>query len=82
MLRNLGVAEVAIEIVEKDCKDDKVYEKCYQGLLMWMRSCGTQIATTRQLCDALRQAGSSEALEALLKAGMSNDGFKLNNLYC
>ena len=75
VLRNLGVDEVPIiENVDKDYKDEKVDEKCYQGLLIWMRSCGLQTATTKKLCDALRQAGCTEALEALSRAGMSSYG--------
>ena len=70
VLRYLDVDEVAtIENVDQDY--GRVKEKCYQGLLMWIRSCGTQTATTKKLCDALRQAGCTEALEALSKAGMS-----------
>lgn len=70
LLRNLDIAEVpTIENIDKDYKHETVDEKCYQGLLMWMRSCGTQTATTKKLCDALRQTGCSEALEALSKAG-------------
>lgn len=71
ILRNLGLAEVHIEHVDADYKDGNVYEKCYQGLLKWMRSCSTQTATTKQLCDALRQTGCIEALEELSKAGIN-----------
>ena len=71
MLRNLGVAEVpTIENVDKNYEE--VEEKCYQGLRKWMDSCGTQTATTKKLCDALRQTGCAKALEVLSKAGMSN----------
>ena len=70
VLRYLGVDEVAtIENVDVDYR--RVKGKCYQGLLMWIRSCGTQTATTKTLCDALRQAGCTEALEELSKAGLS-----------
>jgi len=72
LLRNLGVAEVpTIENVDKDYQNETVGEKCYQGLRKWMESCGPQTATTRKLCDALRQTGCTEALEALSKAGVS-----------
>lgn len=71
LLRNLGVAEVpTIENVDKDYQNETVGEKCYQGLRKWMESCGPQTATTRKLCDALRQTGCTEALEALSKAGI------------
>jgi len=71
VLRNLGLPEVAIDNVVTDYKDGKVYEKLYQGLLEWMRKCGTQTATTKQLCDALRQTGCTEALKALSKGGIN-----------
>ena len=81
MLRNLGVAEVpTITNVDKNHSHESVEEKCYQGLLMWMRSCGTQTATTKKMCVALGQTGCTEALEALSKAGMSNNGFIMVNL--
>ena len=73
VLRYLGVDEVPIiENVDNDYKT--VEEKSYQGLLMWLRSCGTRTATTKKLCDALRRAGCTEALEALSNAGMSDCG--------
>ena len=78
LLRNLGVPDVPIiENVDKDYKHETVDEKCYQGLRKWMESCGTQTATTKKLCDALRQTGCTEALKALLKAGTSNYGERL-----
>lgn len=70
VLRNLNIDErPTIENVDNN--NDAVEEKSYQGLLAWMRSRGTQEATTKKLCVALRLAGCSEALEALLKEGMS-----------
>ena len=70
MLRKLGVPEVpTIKNVDEDYR--KVDEKCFQGLLMWMRSCGPQTATTKKLCNALRETGCTKALEELSKAGMS-----------
>ena len=73
MLRKLGVPEVpTIKNVDEDYR--KVDEKCFQGLLMWMRSCGPQTATTKKLCNALRETGCTKALEELSKAGMSNHG--------
>jgi len=75
VLRYLGVADVpTIENVDTDYKHETVGEKCYQGLRKWIESCGTQTATTKKLCNALRQAGCPEALEALSQAGMSNYG--------
>ena len=73
VLRNLGVEEVpTIQNVDKNHSNETVEEKCYQGLLVWMANCGTQTATTKKLCDALRQTGCTKALETLSKAGMSN----------
>ena len=70
MLRNLSIAEVTIERLDEDyC--GKVAEKLYQGLLAWSR--GTQRATTKKLCEALRLAGCSQALETLSREGMSNN---------
>ena len=71
VLRNLSMEEVSIENV--DAENSKVSEKFYQGLLEWMRSRGTQRATTRELCEALYLAGCKEALEKLLREGMSNN---------
>ena len=42
-----------------------------------MESCGTQTATTKKLCNALRKTGCTKALEALSKEGMSNYGLRL-----
>ena len=75
MLRYLGVEEVpTIENVDRNYSHESVEEKCYQGLLMWMRNSGPQTATTKKLCNALRKTGCTEGLEALSKAGRSNYG--------
>ena len=75
MLRNLGVEEVpTIQNIDTNYSHESVEEKCYQGLLMWMKNCGTQTATTNKLCDALRKTGCIEALEELSRAGMLNYG--------
>ena len=66
VLRNLGTKEVAIENLEGNYR--KVEEQCYQGLLAWSRS--PPKATTKQLCNALRLAGCSEALETLSREGI------------
>ena len=71
VLRNLSIGEATIENVDEDYS--KVAEKFYQGLLTWMRSRGTQRATTKKLCEALHLAGCSEALEKLSREGMSNN---------
>lgn len=69
LLRNLGVKDrPTIENVDEDYR--RVNEKCYQGLLRWMESCGTQTATTKKLCNALRKTGCTKALEALSKEGV------------
>ena len=72
VLRNLGVEEVpTIANVDNNHCHEPVEEKCYQGLLTWMRNSGPQTATTQKLCNALRKTGCTEALEELSKAGMS-----------
>ena len=71
VLRHLGLEERALENVEENWKHSKVDEKCYQGLLEWVRNF-SQKATTRALCKALRLEGCSEALETLSKEGKSN----------
>ena len=71
VLRILSMEEVTIENV--DAENSTVAEKFYQGLLTWMRSRGTQRATTKKLCEALRLAGCSEAFEKLSREGMSNN---------
>ena len=71
VLRNLSLEEVVIENVDEDYS--KVAEKFHQGLLAWMIRRGTQRATTKELCEALRLAGCSEALEKLSREGMSNN---------
>ena len=71
VLRHLSLKEKALENLDEDYKNCKVSEKCYQGLLEWVRN-GSQKPTTRTLCKALRLAGCSEALETLSKEGMSN----------
>lgn len=63
--------EAVIKNLDEDHKFDKVNEKCYQGLLEWKSRIGCQEATMRRLCDALRKAGCSKALEKLSKRGMS-----------
>ena len=62
---------MTIQKVKKDYRHESIQEKCYQGLLMWMRICSPQTATIEKLCDALRQTRCTEALEALSRAGMS-----------
>lgn len=70
VLRHLGTEEVAIENLEENY--NRVEEKCYQGLLAWSKSPLTKKATTKTLCDALRLAGCSKALETLSQEGMSS----------
>ena len=71
VLRHLGMDEVVIKNLEEDNKYEKVKEKCYQGLLEWGERIGPQEATMRSLCDALKKAGCSKALEKLSKRGIS-----------
>ena len=70
VLRYLRTEEVTIDALDEDYS--KVAEKFYQGLLAWMRSRGTQRATTKKLCEALHRAGCSEALNKLSREGMSS----------
>ena len=60
--------EEAIENLEENYS--RVEEKFYQGLLEWSRSPLAQNATTKTLCDALRQEACSKALETLSKEGI------------
>lgn len=68
--------ETTIKVLELDYKDWGVAEKFYQGLLKWKDSVGPQRASIKNLFDALRRAGCSEALNAWWK------GNTVNNNYC
>ena len=70
VLRHLDMEETAIENV--DLENKYVSEKFLQGLLQWMRNVGSQKATTRTLCNALREAGCS--VKALEKFKISKRG--------
>ena len=63
VLRKLSMDETTIRNLEEDFKNCKVADKCYEALLAWKESLGSQRATTKNLCDALRRVGCSEALE-------------------
>ena len=65
VLRNLSVDEMTIRNLDEDYKSCKVAEKCYEGLLAWKQSLGPQRATMKNLCDALRLVGCSEALKCI-----------------
>lgn len=69
VLRYLGLEDVKIEILDEEHK--AISEKCYQGLLTWMR--GDKNASTRDLCDALRRADCLEALKELSKEGLPKE---------
>jgi len=57
--------EAIIRNLDEDYKNAPVDEKCYQGLLAWKDGQGTQGATIKTLCGALRLVGCSEAMKAL-----------------
>ena len=63
VLRKLSMDETTIRNLEEDFKNCKVADKCYEALLAWKESLGSQRATIKNLCDALRRVGCSEALE-------------------
>lgn len=68
VLRYLGLENVRIEVL--DAENRTISEKCYQGLLIWMR--GERNASTRELCDALQRADCREALDQLSREGELN----------
>ena len=68
ILRHLGVEEAVLDYV--DTNHLGAIEKSYQGLLEWTRSAGTQGATIRNLCNALRAFNCTEAIEKLSSGGM------------
>ena len=68
ILRHLDVEEAVLDNV--DANNLRANEKSYQGLLEWRRSAGTQGATIKNLCIALRAAGCAEAIEKLSNRGM------------
>ena len=68
ILRHLGVEEAVLENV--DANHLRANEKSYQGLLEWTRLAGTQGATLRKLCNALRAVNCTEAIEKLSSRGM------------
>ena len=67
ILRHLGVEEAILDNV--DANNPRANEKSYQGLLEWTRLAGTQEATIENLCNALRAAGCTEAIEKLSSRG-------------
>ena len=68
ILRHLGFEEAVLENV--DANHLRANEKSYQGLLEWTRLAGTQGATLRKLCNALRAVNCTEAIEKLSSRGM------------
>ncbi|XP_015771242.1 PREDICTED: uncharacterized protein LOC107349575 isoform X1 [Acropora digitifera] len=72
ILRHLGVEEAVLENV--DANHLRANEKSYQGLLEWTRLAGTQGATLRKLCNALRAVNCTEAIE---KLSSIDDGARL-----
>ncbi|XP_067043625.1 uncharacterized protein [Acropora muricata] len=72
ILRHLGVEEAVLENV--DANHLRANEKSYQGLLEWTRLAGTQGATLRKLCNALRAVNCTEAIE---KLSSRDDGVRL-----
>ena len=68
ILRHLGVEEAVLDNV--DANHPRASEKSFQGLLEWTRSAGTQGATIRNLCNALRAVNRTEAIEKLSSKGM------------
>ena len=66
VLRKLGLKESEIEniCVNHMREPYGVEESFYQGLLRWKRRFGEE-ATTKKLCDVLREARCTEALKKL-----------------
>ncbi|XP_044184793.1 uncharacterized protein LOC122964932 [Acropora millepora] len=73
ILRHLGVEEAVLDNV--DANHTRPNEKSYQGLLEWTRLAGTQRATIGNLCNALKAAGCTEAIE---KLSSRDDGARLH----
>ncbi|XP_044169721.1 LOW QUALITY PROTEIN: uncharacterized protein LOC114950019 [Acropora millepora] len=73
ILRHLGVEEAVLDNVSAN--HTKANEKSYQGLLEWTRLAGTQRATIGNLCNALKTAGCTEAIE---KLSSRDDGARLH----
>lgn len=64
-LRNLSMDETTIRNLDEDFKNCRVADKCYEALIAWKESVGSQRATIKNLCDALRRVGCSEALKCI-----------------
>jgi len=58
--------EKVIENLREDYKHDKSTEKCIQGLLQW-RELDPQLATFKNLANALHYVGCFDALQTLQK---------------
>lgn len=69
VLRLLGMGETDIENIEADHRHAAAQEKCFQGLFAWTRIASNQVATMQKLCNALHEAGCTEALEKLSRKG-------------
>lgn len=57
--------EMIIRNLDEDYKSCKVADKCYEALIAWIERVGSQRATIKNLCDALRHVGCSEALKCI-----------------
>ena len=62
VLRKLGLKEPEIENICMNHKEYGVEESFFQGLLKWKKRFGEE-ATTKKLCDVLREARCTEALK-------------------
>ena len=68
ILRHLHVEEAVLDNI--DASRPRANEKCFQGLLEWTRSAGTQGATIENLCNALKGVGCTEVIEKITPRGM------------
>ena len=68
ILRRLHVEEAVLDNI--DANHLRANEKCFQGLLEWTRSAGTQGATIENLCNALKAVGCTEVIKKLSPRGM------------
>ena len=65
VLQNLSMDDMIIRNLDEDFKNSRVAVKCYEALIAWKESVGSQRATIKNLCDALRCVGCSEALKCI-----------------
>ena len=68
ILRHLQKEEAVLDNI--DASRPRANEKCFQGLLEWTRSAGTEGATIENLSNPLKAVGCTEVIKNLSPRGM------------